>query len=312
MKQMLMKMTTKISTVAGRNLLKLEKKSPEILLFTGIVGIVGTVVLASRETLLHADEILAEREKEMEKIKEAEQIDPDYKSSHQELADKAVVNVKMAGRFARIYTPSIALGCVSLACIIKSNGILKTRYLNAVSAFNALQDAFKTYRERVVAEEGADADRHYRYGSIKEEITEEVEDENGKKKKKKVMTENIEPGKPSIYAKYFDQVTESGIRNPNWFENPAHSMTFLRAQESIANDILQTKGHLFLNQVYDMLGLEDTQEGALVGWVKGCGDDFVSFGLDNYEDPSVRRFVNGKDNAILLDFNVDGIIYDKI
>ena len=69
---------------------------------------------------------------------------------------------------------------------------------------------------------------------------------------------------------------------------------------------------LFLNEVYDMIGFEHTPEGAVAGWVKDNGDGFVSFGLDDVNNESARRFVNGEDNVVLLDFNVDGIIFDKI
>ena len=80
----------------------------------------------------------------------------------------------------------------------------------------------------------------------------------------------------------------------------------------MANDIFHAKGHLFLNEVYDMLGYEDTPVGAVVGWVKGKGDDYIDFGLNDKTNKDVRRFVNGKDNIILLDFNVSGVIWDQI
>ena len=114
------------------------------------------------------------------------------------------------------------------------------------------------------------------------------------------------PVSASEYARYFDE------SNPNWDENPAFSLMFLRGQQQIANDIFHTRGHLFLNEVYDMLGYEHDPAGAVVGWVKGEGDDFVDFGLDDKTNKDVRRFVNGKENIILLDFNVSGVIWDKI
>ena len=61
-----------------------------------------------------------------------------------------------------------------------------------------------------------------------------------------------------------------------------------------------------------MLGLPRTQAGQLVGWVKGQGDDFVDFGIFDGDDMKHRDFVNGYERSILLDFNVDGIVYNLI
>ena len=65
--------STKVSKIAGRTGLVLKKKSPEILLAAGLVGFVGTVVLACKATL-KADEVLDEHEKKMEDIKDAKRI----------------------------------------------------------------------------------------------------------------------------------------------------------------------------------------------------------------------------------------------
>jgi hypothetical protein len=87
-------------------------------------------------------------------------------------------------------------------------------------------------------------------------------------------------------------------------------MYFLKGQEMYANDVLNQRGHIFLNEIYRALGFDDTQAGAVLGWVKGQGDDYVDFGLCNQSRG--RRFVNGTDQSILLTFNHDGVIWDKI
>jgi hypothetical protein len=98
--------------------------------------------------------------------------------------------------------------------------------------------------------------------------------------------------------------------NPNWQKNSEHNKLFLKCQQSYANDMLQARGHVFLNEVYSWLGLEHSKAGAVVGWViNSDGDNFVDFGIF---DPGNSRFVNGQERSILLDFNVDGVIYDKI
>ena len=90
---------------------------------------------------------------------------------------------------------------------------------------------------------------------------------------------------------------------------------FLRKQQEWANELLKSRGHVFLNEVYDMLGIPRTKSGQIVGWVYNSNDEYS----DNYIDFGVydggarsRAFVNGYEKAILLDFNVDGVIYDLI
>lgn len=302
-----MKFLEKVNRVTGRASLKIRKKSPEILLVVGIAGFVGTVVTACKATL-EADDILEEHAENMEKIWKAAEVNEDY-AENKVKKEKTIAYTKTAVKFAKLYGPSVALGTVSVACILTSRHIMQKRYLGSVAAFNAVSEAFQTYRDRVREEEGEMKDRHYRYGTEVEETTEQVEDpETGKKKKEKVTNENFDPIKkmPSDTAVYFDE------SNPNWDKNPSFSMMFLRAQQNIANDILQSRGHIFLNEVYEMLGFPHTQAGSVLGWVKGLGDNYVDFGLYDIERDESRRFVNGESNIFLLDFNHDGVIWDKI
>ena len=90
------------------------------------------------------------------------------------------------------------------------------------------------------------------------------------------------------------------------------NLFFLKAQQTNANVQLTVRGHVFLNEVYDMLGLPRTAAGAIVGWVRGNGDDVIDFGIWDNNDIN-SDFVNGYNRSkILLDFNVDGVIYDII
>ena len=84
-------------------------------------------------------------------------------------------------------------------------------------------------------------------------------------------------------------------------------------QQTFFNDLLLSRGHLFLNEVYDQIGIDRTKAGQVVGWVVSKdGDNFVDFGLFDGSTQEKRMFVNGHENSVLLDFNVDGVIYDKI
>ena len=111
----------------------------------------------------------------------------------------------------------------------------------------------------------------------------------------------------SQYARFFDEGCTG------WDKNPEYNLYFLKQQQTYANDLLKNRGHLFLNDVYDMIGIPRTKEGQIVGWVykedNPIGDNYVDFGIFAEHN---RKAVNGFEKSILLDFNVDGSIIEHI
>lgn len=305
MGNVLTKITSSVGKVGNTAILKIRKHSPEILLGCGIAGFAGTIFLSCRATL-HAEEIIDRHNKRIDDANKAAEV-ADEDDHYDIRREKAVVYAYTVKDFVKLYAAPFATAVFSISCILISHNIMRKRYLGVVAAYSAVSSAFEAYRSRVKEELGEDMDRHFRFGTEKKEIDISKVDENGNEvvEKKEVEAVNLD-GKPSIYAKYFDS------SNPNWDRNITFSLFFLRAQEQIATDILRAKGHIFLNEVYDMLGFEHTQIGAVTGWVLGEGDDFVDFGLYDIESEQAREFVNGTNPVILLDFNVDGVIWDKI
>lgn len=308
----LSKVSTSAARFAGKAEFTIKKNSPEILLGAGIVGFVGTVVLACRATC-RADEVLEFHRRKIKDINDAKEIadaDPEGEMSYDiEIyrQDKAIRYLKTTGSLAKLYAPTVAVGALSLACILTSRNIMQKRYLGVVAAYNGLSAAFEEYRKRVRDEYGEGLDKHFRYGTTYEELP--VYDENGKKTKEKEQVEKTETGmvmQTDDSCRFFDS------SNPNWDKNPAFSMMWLRGQQNILNDILHTRGHVFLNEVYDALGFPHTPQGAVLGWIDGEGDNCIDFGLYDQNKENVRRFVNGVDNVIMLEFNHDGVIWDKI
>ena len=308
----LSKVSTSAAKFAGKAEFTIKKNSPEILLGAGIVGFVGTVVLACRATC-RADEVLEFHRRKIKDIEDAKEIadaDPEGEMSYDiEIyrQDKAIRYLKTTGSLAKLYAPTVAVGTLSLACILTSRNIMQKRYLGVVAAYNGLSAAFEEYRKRVRDEYGEGLDKHFRYGTTYEELP--VYDENGKKTKEKEQVEKTETGMVipnDDSCRFFDS------SNPNWDKNPTFSMMWLRGQQNILNDILHTRGHVFLNEVYDALGFPHTPQGAVLGWIDGEGDNCIDFGLYDQNKESVRRFVNGVDNVIMLEFNHDGVIWDKI
>lgn len=311
----LSKISSSVSKKAGKAELKLKKNSPEILLGIGIVGFVGTVVTACSATL-RADEVIDYHKKKINDIHEAKEIveqDPEGELEYDEhlyRQDLGIQYLKTTGKMLKLYAPSIALGAFSLGCILTSRNIMQRRYLGVVAAYNGVSMAFEEYRKRVKDEYGDELDKHFRYGTTYDTLTEiKIDEETGKKTKEKVPVEQtdssvVNPNDDS--CRFFDS------SNPNWDKNPNFSMMFLRGQQNYLNDLLHTRGHVFLNEVYDALGFEHTPQGAVLGWIEGKGDDYIDFGLYDQNKDNVRRFVNGTDNTILLEFNHDGVILNDI
>lgn len=124
-----------------------------------------------------------------------------------------------------------------------------------------------------------------------------------RKETKKEVKDNKSSEKVSQYARFFD---EGCI---GWSEDSEYNLMFLRTQNEYANDMLKSKGTLYLNEVYDLLGIPRTKAGQLVGWMYDgkypYEDNFVDFGLSH---PRNADFINGYSKTALLDFNVVTII----
>jgi hypothetical protein len=295
-----------VGKLLGRKGLVLQKHSPEIMLVVGVVGVVASGVMACRATL-KVEFVLDEAKDKLDKIKLAkETVDTDVYSESDAKKDLMLTYVQTGFDFVKLYGPAILVGAASIACIVGSHGIMRKRNIALVAAYKAIETSFKDYRKRVVDEFGADKDRMLKNGITQSKITVLESDENGKTKKSTKLIENVDPTGISQYARFFD---ESCI---NWSKTPEYNLTFLKCQQNYANDLLKTRGHVFLNDVYDLIGVPRSQAGAIVGWVRDNGDGFIDFGLFDGERMAVRDFVNGTERSILLDFNVDGIIYDMI
>ena len=278
--------------------LLLSKNSPGILFGAGLVGMVGSTVLACRATL-KMDEVLEEQKARLDNVKSFEH--SEYGEGHRK-RDVTLLQFQTGVKIVRLYTPAIIVGGLSIAALTSSHRILTQRNIALTAAYTALDKGFKEYRARVVEKYGEEQDEYFRYGTV------EVERSNLDTGKKELVT-RVAPGDPSIYARFFDQL------NPNWSRNIEYNLVFLKCQQQWANDILHARGHVFLNDVYDSLGIDRSQAGSVVGWVldrNGKSDNYISFGVFEGQSENARDFVNGREGAILLDFNVDGLIFDKI
>jgi hypothetical protein len=299
MRMKLEALKTALTSKLGRQILIAQKNSPTIMFAGGIAGVVTSTVLACKATL-KLEEVLDEAEKNRNLARELRH--RDYSDTDRR-SDLAKIKIRTAGKVVKLYSPAIAVGVVSIVALTGSHVTLTRRNAAVMAAYSALDKGFNDYRARVREELGEEKDYEFRHGT--EVVEETVEGKDGPKK---VDRSVVSPGdSPSIYARWFDDGSSA------WSKEAAYNRAFLSAQQNWFNDKLRARGHVFLNEVYDELKIPRTKEGQVVGWLKdGEGDGYIDFGVFDGDDWKKRDFVNGRERAILLDFNVDGIIYDKI
>lgn len=295
-----------VNGVASKTVMKLKKHSPEILVVAGIAGTVVSAVLACKATTKVA-EILDETKGTLDTIHEGMEtgaINGQEYTTEDGKKDTVVVYAQTGMKLAKLYAPAIILGTLSITSILASNNILRKRNVALGAAYAAIDKSFKEYRGRVIEHFGEQVDTELKYGIKAKKFEEiEVDPETGKEKKVKKTVMVADPNLQSDYAVYFDS------KSRNYETNPDYNRMFLKAQQAFANDKLQTRGHLFLNEVLDDLDLPRTPAGQIVGWTKDGPDGYVNFRIVEVE----RETEDGRhEPALLLDFNVEGNIWEKM
>lgn len=295
----------------GRAGLKLKKYSPEILVGVGIVGTVTSAVMACKATL-KIDDALAETKENLNKthtyVEEYGYSEKYTEEDHKK--DTTIIYAKAGIELVKLYAPSVILGTVSITAILAGHNVLRKRNVALAAAYATIDKGFKEYRGRVIERFGEELDRELKYNIKAKEIEETVVNEDGTETTVKKTVNVAEPSMYSDYARFFDDGCQG------WTKDPEFNLMFLKDQQRFANDLLKSKGHLFLNEVYDMLGIPRSQAGQVVGWIYDekhpVGDNFVDFGIYDLYNEKKRDFVNGYERTILLDFNVDGDILKMI
>ena len=294
---------------------KIKKHSPEILMVAGGIGVVTSTVMACKATL-KVNEVLDEAKENVEKIHEATEhgitaAGKEY-TKEDSAKDLTIVYAQTGIKLAKLYGPAIIVGTLSLASILTSHKIMRKRNVALLTAYTAVDKGFKEYRGRVVERFGERIDHELKYNIKAKEIEREVINEDGTVSTVKEVVDVCEDptNQYSEFSVIFDESSQ-------YFEKDASfNKMFLVQTEREANRTLQTRGYLFLNEVYRMLGLPETKVGQTFGWVydehNPIGDNYVDFKIFNLHREANRDFVNGYEKYILLDFNVDGDIVDLV
>ena len=301
---------------------QVKKHSPEILVVTGVVGTVVSAVMACKattkvnfileETKTQVDIIHTGAEQgEVKGYLENGEVGMVPYTAEDSKKDLAIVYAQTGLKLAKLYGPSVILGAVSITGILVGHNILHKRNLALAAAYTAVDTSFKQYRGRVKERFSDQLDRELLYNIKAKEIEETVVDEKGKEKTVKKTVEVADPiAAQSLYTFCFDE-TASG-----WQRDAEANKFFLLRQQDWANEKLKAKGHMFLNEVLDMVGIPRCRAGQTVGWIydekNPIGDNFIDFGIFNIHCEANRNFVNGLEKSIWLNFNVDGDILSNL
>ena len=295
---------------------QIQKKSPELLVAAGIAGVVVSAVMACKATI-KASEVAEEVKETIDEIHEIEEKGITRAGNPYSIEDTkkdlTTTYLQTGVKYAKLYAPSVILGAASITCSVASHRVLKKRNIALAAAYTTLDKSFKEYRGRVMERFGEQVEKEIRYNIKAKEIKKTVVDETGKKEKVKEVVDvpavdGWDPSQYSPYARRFDET------HPNWTKNPEMNRFYLKARQAQANDMLKARGHLFLNEVYDMMGFPRTKAGAVVGWLYDpkrpeLGDSYVDFGMyEIQEGEDFESYVK----SYILDFNVVGDITNDI
>lgn len=298
----------------GNIKLFLNRNLPRLLIFGGTGAMVGSGVWACRNTYKKLPNAMDKHYDRLDTIHREIEINHglDEKEVRKMTADAYFETAK---DLTKIYIGPVLVEIIGLAGILGGDHTYKARSIQAAAAYLTLQTMYDRLHDGVAEKYGEDEAYKLAHGIKEVEVETEYTDKNGKVKTKKEKIEVIDPAVAdgySSYARFFDEASDM------WNSNPELNLITIKGVQEMANAKLRTNGYLFLNDVYEALGIPITAAGQQVGWIyddtNPVGDNYVDFGMydTRISTSGNRDFVNGYTNAILLDFNVDGIILDRL
>lgn len=306
----------KVKSSANKVAFEAKKHAPTIAVIFGIVSVTGAIVTACKATT-KVSKVIDEAKEDIDKVHKCEEAgevktysdDKVVKEPYTEedkKKDLTIIYTQAVLKVAKAYGPAIILYVIGVGSIIWSHTTMLKRNMALTAALATVSSAYSEYREKVIEKYGKEVDDEFRL-NLKAKECEKIEiDEEGNETRTKETINTVQLSNCSEYARYFDETCNG------WDINEDYCLMFLHAQETYANNLLQANGYLFLNEVYEMLGIPKTKAGQVVGWVWDpsgkSGDNFVDFGIRNVHRDDGK---GGYEEVIVLDFNVDGNIWEK-
>ena len=286
--------------------LTVRKHSPEILMVAGVIGTVAGAVMACKETL-ELEDVLDECKQEKMELEEQYAMCEEY-SEDALKKDKVKLTIKQAAKIVKLYAPSVIMEVTSIGVIFASNDIMRKRNASMAAAYATLNSMYKRYRQNVIESYGEEVDKDMRFGVKHEKVTEIDEDGNKVKIDARIVDLDNTALAISDYSRFF----QSGCKGFD-ASSGRYNLLYLKGIQAMFNNKLIADGYVMLNDVYRELGFDTIPEGWSIGWVydeeNPIGDNYIDFGLYEARNKN-QRAVNDWEPVILMDFNVDGNLYE--
>ena len=286
--------------------LTVRKHSPEILMVAGVIGTVAGAVMACKETL-ELENVLDECKQEKMELEEQYAMYEQY-SEDALNKDKVKLTIKQAAKIVKLYAPSVIMEATSIGVIFASNDIMRKRNASMAAAYATLNSMYKRYRQNVIESYGEEVDKDMRFGVKHEKVTEIDEDGNKVKVDARIVDLDNTALAISDYSRFF----QMGCKGFD-ASSGRYNLLYLKGTQAMFNNKLIADGYVMLNDVYRELGFDTIPEGWSIGWVydeaNPIGDNYIDFGLYEARNKN-QRAVNDWEPVILMDFNVDGNLYE--
>ena len=286
--------------------LTVRKHSPEILMVAGVIGTVAGAVMAFKETL-ELEDVLDECKQEKMELEEQYAMCEQY-SEDALKKDQVKLTIKQAVKIVKLYAPSVIMEATSIGVIFASNDIMRKRNASMAAAYATLNSMYKRYRQNVIESYGEEVDKDMRFGVKHEKVTEIDEDGNKVKVDARIVDLDNTALAISDYSRFF----QMGCKGFD-ASSGRYNLLYLKGIQAMFNNKLIADGYVMLNDVYRELGFDTIPEGWSIGWVydeaNPIGDNYIDFGLYEARNKN-QRAVNDWEPVILMDFNVDGNLYE--
>ena len=248
-----------------------SKHVPELCMVGGTVMLGAAVYKTVKGTIKVEHEVVIPTEKKLADLEEKFKRNDIPKGKHDE--EVKTIRRKASVDSVKAFAPAIGFALGSVLLYGVGYGVLKKRNAALAISLNGVTAAFNKYRQRVVDEQGAVMDHHYRFGTPVKKV--KVKDENGEEHEEVQFDRDAEQKENDIlfpsYVYEFSSTTSS-----EWSKGPGTSdMNWDRIVdvEDWANRKLRVHHRVFLNECLGMLGLKESLIGQTHGWASRDSED---------------------------------------
>lgn len=303
------KLPKPVAGAVGKVSLAVTANSPWILAVGGGILAIGAVVEASRKTprfmedLEEYSKMLEEQKLYKEKVESGEIVPDRPYTKSDYVQDRMSIYAKIVVAGIKRYGKAAVLLLGSFTCFGMALKILNGWFAGASAALAMTQDELAHLEENVEKTYGTEVLQKLKGPDVSESVVGCHEDENGET----VVDSVSEVTNYNAFSEIFDE------SNRNWTKDPAKNRRFLAQVENYANDLLEARRYVFLNDVRNMLGFEPTDAGQVYGWTCKASDPLsvkrrISLGifdLGSNIDEATKAFLDGIERNVWLEFNVD-------